>query len=377
MPSNTLAEAHTSPAAVWKELEHLKGDDLVAWRVADVPNRPSAADRNLTEGYPFGWYAVCYSDELAIAQVKPVRYFSRELVVWRGEDGVARVLDAYCRHLGAHMGYGGSVNGNDLACPFHGWKYDGTGAVTQIPYSRSTPPQAKRGDCVRSWKTVERNGFVSVWYHPENAPPMWETEEYHEVGSAGWTPYTKSEWRVYTSLRNMHDNAVDGAHFLYIHRTAQFPDSEVTFSENNWSSVAHAKLHTPRGLVDGAIVSRSREPGLSCVRFEGISETLQVSATTPVEPDQLHVRFAFTQPVAEAQGPTGGLARALIRDICKQLDQDKVVWDRMRYENRPLMCEGDGPVPAARERFDRFMSDAAYEAAKGQSRTVRTKPKAA
>src|SRR5471030_77422 len=105
MPSNTLADAHTAPAAVWSALEHLKGDDLIAWRVADVPNRPSAEERNLTEGYPMGWFAMCYSDELAARQVKPVRYFGKELVVWRGEDGQARVLDAYCRHLGAHMGY--------------------------------------------------------------------------------------------------------------------------------------------------------------------------------------------------------------------------------------------------------------------------------
>jgi hypothetical protein len=111
------------------------------------------------------------------------------------------------------------------------------------------------------------------------------------------------------------------------------------------------------------------------VRFQGISETLLVSAITPVGPDELHVRFAFTQPTAEAEGPMGGLARALIRDICKQLDQDKVIWDRMRYEDKPLMCDGDGPVPAARERYDRFMSDAAFEAAKGKRRVIRTKPK--
>jgi phenylpropionate dioxygenase-like ring-hydroxylating dioxygenase large terminal subunit len=377
MPDSTLVDARTSPAAVWKELEHLKGEDLFAWRIADVPNRPSAEERNLTEGYPFGWYAVCYSDELEVGQVKPVRYFGREFVVWRGEDGTARVLDAYCRHLGAHMGYGGRVNGNDLECPFHAWQYDGTGAVTNIPYSRTVPPQAKRADCVRSWQVVERNGFVSVWYHPEGLPPKWEIENYPEVGSADWTPYTKSEWRVFTSMRNMHDNGVDGAHFLYIHRTAHYPDSEVTFAGNEWNAVARAKLGTPRGLVDGAIVSHNRGPGLGNVRFQGISETLLVSAITPVAPDELHVRFAFTQPKAEAEGPTGGLARALIRDIGKQLDQDKIVWDRMRYEDHPLMCEGDGPVPAARERFDRFMSDAAYDAAEGKSRTIRTKPNVA
>jgi 3-ketosteroid 9alpha-monooxygenase subunit A len=375
MPDHTLTDARTTPPAVWSVLENLKGDDLIAWRMADVPNRPTAEERNLHEGYAFGWYAVCYSDELAVGEVKPVRYFGKELVVWRGEDGKARVLNAYCRHLGAHMGYGGRVQGNDLECPFHAWQYDGEGAVTRIPYARTIPPQAKRADCVHAWPVVERNGFVTVWYHPENAPPKWDQETYPEVGSSGWTGYKKSEWRVFNSLRNMHDNGVDGAHFLYIHRTADFPDSEITFEGNVWDAVARAKLGTPRGTVDGAIISHNVGPGLGCIRFQGISETLLVSAITPIGPDELHVRFAFTQPVTEAEGPAGGLARALIRDICKQLDQDKVVWDRMRYEERPLMCDGDGPVPAARERYDQFMSDAAFEAAKGKKRVIRTKPK--
>jgi phenylpropionate dioxygenase-like ring-hydroxylating dioxygenase large terminal subunit len=375
MPDTALIDARTTPAAVWTLLAGLKGDELNAWRTADVPNRPSAAERRLDEPFPFGWYAVSYSDELAVGEVKPARYLGRELVIWRGEDGVARVLDAYCRHLGAHMGHGGRVNGNDLECPFHAWQYDETGAVTRIPYARTIPPQARRAGCVRGWPVAERNGFVWIWYHPDGDAPKWQVETYPEVGSAGWTSFKKFEWRVFNSMRNMHDNGVDMAHFLYVHRTAVFPESEVEIDGHRMSSIARAKLGTPRGEVDGAIVSRNGGPGQGCVRFQGISETLLVSAVTPIEHDQLQVRFAFTQPLAEAEGPMGGLARALIRDICKQLDQDKVIWDRLRYEPEPLMCDGDGPVPMARERYDQFMSNAAFEAAKGRVRKMSTKPK--
>jgi 3-ketosteroid 9alpha-monooxygenase subunit A len=296
-------------------------------------------------------------------------------VVWRGEDGQARVLDAYCRHLGAHMGYGGRVNGNDLECPFHAWQYNEKGAVTRIPYARTIPPQAKRDNCVRGWPVVERNGLVWVWYHPDNIAPLFEIDAYPEVGSLGWTPFKKSEWRVFNSIGNMHDNGLDMAHFFYVHRTAVFPESETVIEGHRMRSVARAKLGTPRGEVDGAISSQNSSPGQGCVRFTGISETLLVSAVTPIERDELHVRFAFTQPQAEAEGPMGGLARALIRDICKQLDQDKVIWDRQRNEPEPLMCDGDGPVPMARERYAQFLSTAAFEAAKGKIRKFETKPR--
>ena len=372
---NIEVDARTSPAAVWRVLEHLKGDDLTAWRVADVTGRPSPEERRLTEPFPFGWFAVGYCDELAPGEVKAVRYLGRDMAVWRGEDGKARVLDAYCRHLGAHMGHGGRVHGNDLECPFHAWRYDGTGAVTEIPYARTIPPQAKRADCVRGWPVVERNGFIWIWYHPDGVAPMWEIDTYPEVGSAGWTPFKKFEWRVFNSIRNMHDNGVDLAHFLYVHRVANFPNSETIVDGHKMSSVSRAKMGTPKGLVDGAIVSRNSSPGQGCVRFEGISETLLVSAITPIERDELHVRFAFTQPQAEAEGPTGGLARALIRDICKQLDQDKVIWDRQRFEAEPLLCDSDGPIPMARERYDQFLSLEAFERAKGRKRTFQSKPK--
>ncbi len=375
--SNVAADARTSPSAVWRLLESMKGEELAAWRIADVPGRASAEERNLTEPFPMGWYSVGYSDELAVGEVKPLRYLGKELVMWRGEDGGAHVLDAYCRHLGAHMGHGGKVHGNNLECPFHAWRYDGTGAVKDIPYAKIIPPQAKRADCVPSWHTMERNGMIWIWYHPKGTAPLWEGDVFPEVGSEGWTSLKKFQWRVFNSVKNMHDNGVDVAHFLYVHRTAAFPESDIEFDGHRFKATARAKLGTPKGMVEGAIVSNGTSPGQGCVRFLGISETLLLSSVTPVDKDELHVRFAFTQPQKEADGPMGGLARALIRDICKQLDQDKIIWDRLRYEPKPLLCDGDGPIPMAREHYNQFLSDEEFERLKGKKRTVSTRPKVA
>ena len=366
MLNESVADARMSPAAVWKMVEHLKGEALVAWRMADIAHRRSAEERNLSEPFPFGWYAVCYTDELQIGEVKPLRYLARDLVLWRGQDGTARVLDAYCRHLGANMAYGGFVEGNDLVCPFHAWAYDGTGAVTKIPYARNIPPQAKRADCVPAWQVAERNGLIWIWYHPKNAAPMWEIEAYPEIGAPGWTKLTKAEWRVFNNIRNLHDNTLDLAHFLYVHRLATYPEAETVVEGPVLRSTTRTKFGTPKGVVDGAIVVHNLAPGQGAVRFVGISETLLLNAITPVEKDEVHARFAFSQPEAEAEGPMGGVARAIIRDICKQFDQDKTIWDRMRYEPQPLICDGDGPIPMARARYDLFLSDEAFERSKGQ-----------
>ena len=48
------------------------------------------------------------------------------MVLFRGKDGVAYALEAYCLHMGAHLGVGGQVvDEKCIECPFHGWLYDG------------------------------------------------------------------------------------------------------------------------------------------------------------------------------------------------------------------------------------------------------------
>ena len=53
---------------------------------------------------PFGWCQVAWPDEVPAGQAVPLYYFGRHLVAWRGEDGVAHLMDAFCPHLGSHLG---------------------------------------------------------------------------------------------------------------------------------------------------------------------------------------------------------------------------------------------------------------------------------
>ena len=88
-----------------------------------------------------------------------------------------------------------------------------------------------------------------------------------------------------------------------------------------------------------------------------LAHTLLLACITPVEKDQILARYFYTQTKAQAEGPMAGLARAIIKDVNKQLDQDKVVWDRQQYRPQPIICQGDGPIAKFRQYYSRFYAD--------------------
>jgi 3-ketosteroid 9alpha-monooxygenase subunit A len=185
--------------------------------------------------------------ELAVGEVKPLRYFSKDLAMWRGEDGQVRVTDAYCKHLGAHMGHGGKVHGNLLECPFHAWRYDGEeGVVKDIPYAKAIPPQVKR-KCTRTWPVTEANRWIWVWYHPEERRADVDVVV-PEASDPEWTGYDMHEWKSTASIQNMAENGVDVAHFKYIHGTAELPKAELRWGDwGRGADVQGARWARPMG----------------------------------------------------------------------------------------------------------------------------------
>jgi Rieske 2Fe-2S protein len=110
-----------APSAPLLHEHHLIGVGSVAM-VASAA-WPAPEPRRRLDPFPTGWYAL-FSSELAAGALLHGRYFGEELVVFRTEAGRAVAMDAYCPHMGAHLGHGGEVRGETLRCPFHGFCFD-------------------------------------------------------------------------------------------------------------------------------------------------------------------------------------------------------------------------------------------------------------
>ena len=301
---------------------------------------------------PFGWFAVAQSDEIAAGEVKTLRYFNTEFVVWRGEDGALRAVDPFCPHLGAHLGYGGQVVGDDLRCPFHHWSFDGEGAVAAIPYTRVVPPKLKRS-CLPAWPIREAMGVVFVWNHPRRAAPKWEVASRPEIEAEGWVLAEQHEWVIKIHIQEVTENGQDHAHFGAVHGVKSPPSAE--FKIDGWTrrNTVEAKMATPRGLMTGRIDMTAVGPGQSFVRFSDVTDVLMAQMNTPIDAETTQVRWRLYHPPGISEGKMR-VTKARMRDLVHQITQDIPIWEHKRYMVQPQLVEGDGPILAYRQQFARY-----------------------
>ncbi|MHB8685457.1 MAG: Rieske 2Fe-2S domain-containing protein [Dehalococcoidia bacterium] len=315
---------------------------MTALTDADTARRPGTPPdyRFPIPPFPNGWFQVAYSDDLAVGGVTPLAYFGTELVLFRDERGAPYVLDAYCPHLGAHLGYGGVVEDGCIRCPFHAWRFDGTGACVEVPYANKIPPLAR----LDAWPVFEANGLIMVYHHMQKQPPKWTPPVLPEYTSTDWTDYTRRRWTIRTHNQEMAENGVDSAHFKYVHGTPEQPQTRAQVDGHMFHVRSPVQYTTPQGAIEGQIASDSYGFGFSTVRFTGIVETLLVSSVTPIDGEYVDVRFSFKTKKMGNEAITSNVGKAFVAEIERQLGQDIPIWEHKIMKARPVLCDGDGPI---------------------------------
>lgn len=316
-----------------------------------------APSRYPPSSFPIGWFQVAYGPELEPKQVRPLRYLGQDFVLWRDEDGEAHVFDAHCAHLGAHLGYGGFVEGKGIRCAFHNWKYDCSGQCIDVPYGPGLRASGRQSRRTRAHPIVERNGFIMLWWHPEGLPPAWDVPEIPEYEDPQWTDYYRHEWHIDTHWQEMVENAVDTSHFHYLHKAAAVPEI-VAFEVDDHVMRSKAKhlFVTPLGERAGYIEAIMHGPAFGTVRFsiENLVEILFTQALTPVSENELHACFSF---MTKGKGARANLGRKLADEVIHQIDTDAPIWEHKIYRPRPQLVEGDGPIMRFRRWAKQFYTD--------------------
>lgn len=303
---------------------------------------------------PYSWYQVAFPDDLEPGGVTALAYWGRQLVLWRDEDGEYHLQDAYCPHLGAHLGVGGRVDRGCIRCPFHGWRFDGAGACVDIPYSERLNRKAK----LRTYAVVVRNDLVFAWYHPFDEPPRWEVPEFPEVSDPAFSEYYKSDYTIRTIPQEMAENAVDPAHFLYVHGTDQVAECESYETKDHTATMLSKQNYvTPRGVTEGRIDVYSFGPGVARTWFSGIVDALLVATSTPIDRDTTLVRFNFTVRKFDDAKMTSTVAESFVAEIGKQIQEDQPIWENKVFLAVPALADADGPIGKFRRWYSQFYAE--------------------
>ena len=137
-------------------------------RTPKMRDRGSAAKSS--GGFHQTWYAIARSDEVKAGEVVGRDFLEGRAIVFRGDSGLASVMNAYCRHLGADLSLG-KVLGDDIRCAFHHWQYGPDGGCTKIPASEKIPKAAR----VFKFPTVEKWGLIWAF---NGVKPLFDVPEF-------------------------------------------------------------------------------------------------------------------------------------------------------------------------------------------------------
>ena len=318
-----------------------------------------------------GWHCLGLVRDFADGKPHQVLAFGQKLVVFSSSDGTVNVLDAYCRHMGGDLSQG-TVKGDEIACPFHDWRWGGDGRCKQIPYARRVPLRARTA----SWPTLVQDGMLFVWNDPEGKQPP-EGVTIPRIEGASREDWT--DWVWYTTViegsncREIVDNVVDMAHFFYVHYS--FP----TYFKNVFEG--HVATQYQKGLGREDVrppQSKSGTPTLlgntSVASYHGPSfmiddlvyhyddgdvNSVLINCHYPITDNSFVLQYGIMVEKAAHLADPETMARKMGDYIKIGFEQDVEIWRNKARIDNPLLCEEDGPVYQLRRWYEQFYLDAA------------------
>ena len=156
------------------------------------------------------WHPVAFGHDLADRPVH-ADLLGEPLVLWRGPDGEPRANSDLCVHRGTALSLGW-ITGDELVCPYHGWRYRADGrcaAIPQLEDPSRVPAKARIG----AFGCQERYGLIWVAL----TEPRWPLPEVPELEDGAWTVVTAGPYRWRCDAARQVENFTDFGHFPWVH----------------------------------------------------------------------------------------------------------------------------------------------------------------
>jgi 3-ketosteroid 9alpha-monooxygenase subunit A len=311
---------------------------------------------------PAGWFAIGVSEDFPPEQSVPGHWFDQDLVVFRSSDGTLAALDAYCPHLGAHLGYGGTVSDGAITCPFHGWQWAADGTCLSVPYGNRVAPRIR----LQSLSIVEQDGVVLLFRGAE-VPPSWHMPRFD---NRRWTAPLIMRRTLRSHPQEILENSADLAHFRFVHQTHMVePTTQVRAEghvfELSVQSAPDAVEPTVR-LDDDVLI----EGGIFC-HGPGMAGATLGARGMPIHA----LQRLYTTPIGNAEVRLLGLVNIAIDDECDEAtaeslvaavgsavidnwDRDIAIWQHKRHLRQPALNVSERVIWTFRRWYAQYYDNA-------------------
>jgi vanillate O-demethylase monooxygenase subunit len=332
------------------------------------------------------WYVAGWAD--ALTETPQSKAFLEEPVaLYRDGAGVAKAIGGRCPHRFAPLGDGQVIDGA-LSCPYHGLRFDGTGACVFTPHQGEAPPKV----AVPSYPLVERYRLLWIWMgDAEKADPAL-IPDFAWLDDPAWEAVrgqtlAEGHYELYS------DNILDLSHACFVHPALvanAFTIGERKFWQDG--NRAFARYTQPNDLISPALAAvlgvegrkqdffgevtwnapatlffdyRSGEPGTPVPEMKAL---LSLHAFTPETPDSTHYIWATARDYALGDTEfSAGLHAALSyafehEDLPIIRDAHRLMAGKDFWEMEPLVLSGDGGGIRARRLLQKMIKAEAGDA---------------
>jgi 5,5'-dehydrodivanillate O-demethylase oxygenase subunit len=161
------------------------------------------------------WHPIALAEEVANGKARAVRVLGEDLTLYRGDSGEPHLVGGRCAHRCTVL-HTGVVQGDQLRCMYHGWRYDGTGLCTDIPAEKQPRTRPIR---IAGYPVHEYCGLVFA-YLGEAPAPAFDLPRKHALEEPARTIIAhKSTWDC--NWFQHVENSLDAVHVSFAHLWSQ------------------------------------------------------------------------------------------------------------------------------------------------------------
>ncbi|MEN3980193.1 aromatic ring-hydroxylating dioxygenase subunit alpha [Acinetobacter sp. CWB-B33] len=156
------------------------------------------------------WYVAAFKDEVG-RELLARKILNKRVVMYRTLDGAPIALEDRCAHRSFPLSKS-HLDGDNIICGYHGFKYSCTGDLVEIPSQSKCP----HGIGIKTYKLAETGPLVWIWLGDQSLADESKIPHLSWLEDSNWA-CTSGYFFHPGNYVSMHENLMDLTHLTFLH----------------------------------------------------------------------------------------------------------------------------------------------------------------